>query len=69
MKKNYLRPNKAAKYMQLSMSTLAKMRMRGDGPAYTKAGQKMVLYELADLNVWLEERERVSTAQNKQFDS
>lgn len=31
----YLRPKAASEYLGLAVSTLAKMRLRGDGPPYT----------------------------------
>ena len=43
-----LRTPEAAEYLGLSQSTLAKMRLRGDGPAYLKAGQRIVLYAQYD---------------------
>jgi predicted DNA-binding transcriptional regulator AlpA len=48
-----LRPPAAAKYLQLAASTLAKMRGRGDGPAFMKIGTRVVLYDRADLDTWL----------------
>ncbi len=48
----------AAEYIGLSASTLAKMRLRGDGPVYSKAGPRIVLYDRADLEAWLAARKR-----------
>lgn len=53
----------AAEYLGLSVSTLAKMRLRGDGPLYMKAGPRVVLYDLTDLDAWLETRKRRSTSE------
>ena len=39
----------AAKYLGLSASTLAKLRMTGDGPAFSKLGRRVVVYRLVDL--------------------
>ncbi len=39
-----LRAPQAARYIGLSVSTLAKMRLRGDGPPYAKAGPRVVVY-------------------------
>ena len=44
------------------------MRIRGDGPPYTKSGPKLVLYKVTDLSAWLECRERQSTSENEVFD-
>ncbi len=60
----YLRAPDAAKYLGLSASTLAKMRLRGDGPIYSKAGPRVVVYDLADLESWLAARRRRSTSDN-----
>ena len=57
-----LRPPAAAEYLGLSVSTLAKMRLRGDGPIYSKAGPRVVVYDLADLESWLTARKRSSTS-------
>ena len=57
-----LRPPAAAEYLGLSASTLAKMRLRGDGPIYSKAGPRVVVYDLADLEFWLAARKRTSTS-------
>jgi predicted DNA-binding transcriptional regulator AlpA len=52
----------AAEYVGLSRSTLAKMRLRGDGPFYSKAGPRIVVYDVADLEDWLAKRRRRSTS-------
>lgn len=57
-----LRAPEAADYVGLSASTLAKMRLRGDGPAYSKAGPRIVVYDAADLDAWLAARRRCSTS-------
>jgi predicted DNA-binding transcriptional regulator AlpA len=57
-----LRAPAAAAYVGLSASTLAKMRLRGDGPAYSKAGPRIVVYQQADLDDWLRARRRFSTS-------
>ena len=58
-----LRVSDAARYLGLSESTLAKMRLRGDGPPYSKAGARVVVYALADLEAFLDARRRTSTSQ------
>lgn len=57
-----MRPKDAATYMGFSASTLAKMRLRGDGPPYTKAGARIVIYDQAELDKWLAENRRRSTS-------
>lgn len=53
----------AAKYLGLSTSTLAKMRLRGDGPVFVKCGRRVVAYCVTDLTAWLERNRRRSTSQ------
>jgi excisionase family DNA binding protein len=45
----------AARLLGLSESTLAKMRLNGNGPVYCKLGRRVV-YRQADLEQWLESR-------------
>ena len=58
-----LRAEQAAAYLGLSPSTLAKLRMSGDGPPYAKAGPRIVVYDIADLDAWLAARRRRSTSE------
>ena len=48
----------AALVLGISSSTLAKLRHFGRGPAYCKIGRRVV-YRLADLQDWLDARERI----------
>lgn len=57
-----MRAPMAAAYLGLSPSTLAKMRVRGDGPVYSKAGPRIVVYNIVDLDVYLAGRRRTSTS-------
>lgn len=57
-----MRASEAAGYVKLSPATLAKMRVRGDGPAYSKAGARVVVYAQDDLDEWLNDRRRRSTS-------
>ena len=57
-----LRAPQAAAYLGLSPSTLAKMRLRGDGPVYSKAGPRIVVYDKLDLDAWLSAQRRRSTS-------
>lgn len=45
----------AAKLVGLSESTLAKLRLNGNGPVFCKLGRRVV-YRLADLEQWLQSR-------------
>ena len=57
----WLRPKEAAAYVKSTPSTLAKKRLRGDGPTYTKFG-RLVLYAKQDLDQYLASRRRLSTS-------
>jgi hypothetical protein len=56
-----LRAETAARFLGLAPSTLAKMRVRGDGPPFSKAGARVVVYDIRDLNEWLRRTRRTST--------
>jgi predicted DNA-binding transcriptional regulator AlpA len=56
-----LRTEAAARYLGLARSTLAKMWVRGDGPPYSKAGSRVVVYDIRDLDDWLRTTRRTST--------
>lgn len=55
------RPPKAAEYIGVAESTLAKWRIRGDPPAYRKLG-RVVVYDQDDLDAWLDTCRRTSTS-------
>lgn len=59
-----LRTPAAADYVGLSASTLEKLRLRGDGPVYSKAGRKICVYDISDLDAWLNARRRASTSES-----
>jgi predicted DNA-binding transcriptional regulator AlpA len=50
-----LNAQQAAKILGLAPSTLAKMRLNGNGPVYCKLGRRVV-YRAADLEDWLQSR-------------
>ena len=56
-----MRPAEAAVYLSLSRQRLAKLRLTGGGPAYSKLGRTIV-YSPADLDAWLAANRRVSTS-------
>lgn len=58
---DYMIASEAARYLRLSSSTLAKFRVAGGGPAYVKAGRK-VLYRRGDLDDWMTSNARASTS-------
>jgi len=52
----------AADHCGCSVSHLNKLRVLGGGPVYLKLGRK-VLYDIRDLDAWLEKSRRTSTSQ------
>ena len=56
-----MRPEQAARYLSLSVQRLARLRLDGDGPIYTRAGRS-ILYLRADLDEWLCAHRRRSTS-------
>jgi predicted DNA-binding transcriptional regulator AlpA len=54
-------PN-AARYVGLSTSTMAKMRVWGTSPVFLKLGRRVV-YRLDDLDDWLSRKRRRSTSE------
>ncbi len=62
-----LKPTQAAEYVGLKPPTLAKMRVRGDGPKYVKVGRKVVIYEISDLDEWIARQKRSSTSEAGSF--
>ena len=52
----------AAERLSLSVSTLAKMRLSGAGPAYAKLGRRVV-YRIEDLDAWVAQNRYHSTAE------
>ena len=55
----------AALYCRLSASTLNRLRVTGIGPRYTKLAGK-VLYDVRDIDQWIEGGKRASTSDNRQ---
>lgn len=56
-----LRTPQAAEFAGLATSTLEKLRVSGQGPAYIKVG-KAVIYDVADIEEWLATKRRRSTS-------
>ncbi len=61
----WMRPPQAAAHLKSSTSTLAKKRLKGNGPPYTKFG-RIVLYAKRDLDDYLASRRRLSTSDNEE---
>lgn len=60
-----MRVPEAARYLGISVSTLAHMRMRGDGPPFSKLGPRIVIYDEDDLDAWTASRKRHDTNQDE----
>jgi excisionase family DNA binding protein len=57
-----LTPKEAAKLLKVSVSWLAKARMRGDGPPFIKLG-RAIRYSEAALIQWMKGQQRLSTSE------
>lgn len=55
-------PKDAAEILKVSLSWLAKARMRGDGPPYIRVGRS-IRYAEAALIQWMKSRQRSSTSE------
>jgi predicted DNA-binding transcriptional regulator AlpA len=60
--KRYFDTKSIAEITSTSASFWNQRRVRGDGPRFLKAGTK-VLYELAEVEAWLETRAKHSTSE------
>jgi predicted DNA-binding transcriptional regulator AlpA len=58
-----LTPAQTAEYLTLSISTLARMRISGNGPNFIRLSRQKVGYRQSDLDKFLEARVRTSTSQ------
>ena len=52
----------AAEALQVSVRTLERLRVTGNGPAYVKTN-RLVRYRQADLDMWIADRVRHSTSE------
>lgn len=57
-----LREEEAAKFLNVSPRTLQGWRVTGGGPPFVKYSNRCVRYRQEDLDQWIEERTRRSTA-------
>ena len=56
-------PQQAADALQVSRSTLARMRISGAGPKFVRLSPHKVGYREADIHVWLDSRVKTSTSE------
>ncbi len=61
--RRFLNEHQAANYIGLSTKTLQRLRLNGRGMPYVKAGAR-VLYDLNDLNQFMEDKKVLSTSSN-----
>lgn len=61
MSNKYLTPEETAQRLRLTVGTLANWRVRGQGPAFTKMGRK-VLYPIAKVEAYEAAQTRQNTA-------
>lgn len=59
--KSGLRPSQVEADYGIPTSSLAKLRMTGEGPPFAKVGRR-VIYLRADIERWLAIRRRISTS-------
>jgi predicted DNA-binding transcriptional regulator AlpA len=59
-----LKVQEAASFLGLSVSTLNKLRLSGNGPLYMKLGRR-VLYDLRDLESWAAAQKRNHTSESE----
>ena len=58
-----LTPKETATRLKISVSWLAKARMRGDGPPFIKVGGRAIRYTDAAIIQWMKSRQRLSTSE------
>jgi excisionase family DNA binding protein len=58
-----LTPKEAAELLKVSLSWLAKARMRGDGPPFIKIGRSIRYSEMA-LMQWMKAHQHLSTSEH-----
>lgn len=62
---NYLSPREVAAMIPgMTVSNLAQLRFKGQGPRYMKPSPKVCVYERTDVIEWLESTKRNSTAED-----
>lgn len=59
-----LTEKEVAKLLGMTPRFLQARRVRGDGPPFVRISSRAVRYRLSDLERWIRERLRISTAQD-----
>lgn len=52
-KEQFLTPKQVSDWLGLAPSTLADLRARGEGPAFTRLSARNVRYAARDISAWL----------------
>jgi hypothetical protein len=60
-----LRAGEAAAHLRVGTSTLAKWRMRGEGPPYHRCGPRIIIYYDDELDAWQVDCDRRSKSDCK----
>ncbi|WP_375210090.1 helix-turn-helix transcriptional regulator [Hyphomonas jannaschiana] len=63
---SFLSISDVSELLAISESTLARFRQTGDGPAFVKAGRR-VLYDKQQVDKWISERTFNSTTEHGEF--
>ena len=58
-----MRTPEAAEYLKLSVPTMVRMRVKGEGPPFAKLGKRVVVYDRDDLDQWVSENRFQSTSE------
>ena len=58
----FMTPDEASSFLRISKSTLAKLRLTGDGPRYRKAIRR-ITYSRGDLVAWIDAKTFASTSE------
>lgn len=61
----YLTPKEAAERLKVSKDKLARLRIEGGGPAFSKLGHRTVRYLEEDLDAWAADQRKSSTGDSQ----
>lgn len=54
-------PGQVAKVLDTSVSNLAQMRYRGEGPKFVRVGRRKIMYRWSDVDQWIADSVHSST--------
>ena len=61
--RRWVRPKEAAARLKVTTGTLAKWRMKGIGPRYSKLSRSLILYDMDDCDAHVEAARQRSTSE------